>query len=683
MSRHCERCRRDIEFGGVFYNGHEYCTTCYQFIKGADDKRKADAARRQEEAARKRRDEALKKRDEDKALRKMALDKSEAEALRRGATTSRPKKDSSGQRRGSYAGAASSGSSGISEAAPGLASPLLGAKARQAEKQGQAPQAAREIAIGNLVKSIGSGTGKANSLVEESKKRVSDYLALVLEQEKITAASKLGDRQAKDYKARLEEQLKEEKAEVSARYDKMLSELSRRADTLGAEEFERQVGALEEQKSAELGKIEKWYSQKTGSEDKKLTETRKASSAKIAAIEKKKKELESDAAKRMALAPDAPEGIAAAAEKELMLQIQKHASVAVERLIAAPDEGGDGKAAKGKSAAKGPLENQEGGTGETPPPEVRGAEIGRKIELEMEKQARLEIGELLGKGRTREIDKKNLENLYLYALGERIESEKGADDNALAKKEQAAPVRPELCPQCQSPLSKKDKFCSMCGKPFGQIDSLHLELQKSLPVSLSQGQKEITCALLGTNPGEKPLSCTLAAALQDSKKKSLDIDISPASADMAGDSKAAFEIKFDLKDDTPPGPLTLSATLQSGNASSNAISSLSNVKTPLDLLYIKNSARLGGKLDNFIILEFDNIGDSGGMLMLASHVDFEDGQGVRKSGKLSQVVKVRGLEKGVLLLFGPLGMNQAFSGLSYSLAGVDSNGKPYKKEGKI
>ncbi|HQT45482.1 MAG TPA: zinc ribbon domain-containing protein, partial [Candidatus Micrarchaeota archaeon] len=304
-----------------------------------------------------------------------------------------------------------------------------------------------------------------------------------------------------------------------------------------------------------------------------------------------------------------------------------------------------------------------------------------KIELEMEKQARLEIGELLGKGRAREIGKKNLENLYLYALGERIESDQGLQ--APAKIEAAVPAQPAQCPQCNSPVSKKDKFCRICGKPFGQIESLHLELQKSLPVSLSQGQKEITCALLGTNPGGKPLSSTLAATLQDSKKKSIDIDISPASADMAGYSKVAFEIKFDLKDDTPTGPLMLSAALRSGPASSNAISALANVKTPLDLAFIQNSARLGGKLDNFIILEFDNIGESGGLLMLDSHVDFADGQGVRKSGKLSDVVKVKGLEKGVLLLFGPFGMNQAFSGLSYSLAGVDSNGKPYKKEGKI
>ncbi|HQT45181.1 MAG TPA: hypothetical protein PLO51_04325, partial [Candidatus Micrarchaeota archaeon] len=354
MGKHCERCRRDIEFGGVFYNGHEYCTTCYQFIKGADDKRKADAARKQEEDARKRRDEALRKRDEDKELRKLAIEKSEAEALRRSQGSTRAKKDGYGRRPGPYAGAASSGTPGISPSPEDIASHLIGQKAKQAGKQAQAPQAAREIAIGNLVKSFGSGAGKANPLVEESKKRVSDYLALVLEQENIAAESKLGDKQAKEYKARLDEQLKEEKAEVSTRYDKMLSELSKRADTLGSDEFERQVEALEEQKSAELGKIEKWYSQKTGSEDKKLTEMRKASSAKIAAIEKKKKELESDTAKRIALAPDAPEGIAAAAEKELMSQILKHASVAVERLIAAPDESGDGK---GEKDGKGGKEN--------------------------------------------------------------------------------------------------------------------------------------------------------------------------------------------------------------------------------------------------------------------------------------------------------------------------------------
>ncbi len=681
MGRQCERCRRDISAGGVHYNGHEYCMTCYQFLKGADDRRMADAARKKEEEARKRRAEALKKRDEEKLLKKASYVREAQQASAREDALKRKKESEARQqalakKQKSYPSGAS-GAAGAAQTQE-LYSPLL---ARQgARKQGAAPTAPgarRDIAIGKLVSGLGKGPAKKKEpspLAEESKKRVSDYLALTLEQEELAAQGADAQRKSKEYKAKLEGQLKEERMQVSQKYEKLEAELSKRADSLGAEEFSRQMDALEAQKAEELGKIEKWYSEKTGTEDKKIADMKKANSLKISQIEKKKKEIESQINKKIAL-NIAAESLPAIAEKELIEQIQKHASAAAKSLVSKQEEEGGEEGGKEKEKEEA---GKEAGVaeGEMEP------DFSGRIEQEMARQAALEIDSLLGKAKAAGLMKKDLNSIYMSLLEGEYEK-KQEEYQGSSESPQDEPVAGSACPACGAPIGKSDKFCKKCGKPYANVESLHLEIQQGLPVSLSQGQRDISCVLLATNPAGKPASCDLQATLMDSKKNMLKIELDPASASIAAASKSGFEIRFSLAEGVPKGALMLSAVLNSPAGQSNSVSSVSNVKSPMDLAYSKGSAGLGGKLENFISLGFDNIGESGGMVMPGSLVEFEDENGNRKAGKLSGPVKFKGLEKGVALLFGPLAMGQKFSKLTYLLVGVDSNGKPYKKEGKV
>ncbi|MFA5106629.1 MAG: hypothetical protein WC506_06750 [Candidatus Micrarchaeia archaeon] len=683
MGRNCERCRRDITVGGTHYNGHEYCMTCYQFVKAEDERRRAQAARKQEEDARKRREEALRKRDEDKLLKKASYVREAQEAQRR-AEEARQKKELEARQKSAQAQRKSYSTQQAGQAGqPGLAampqaySPLLGIRGKK-QRAGAPEQAKgrREIAMGGLVAGLGKKQEKKkdeNPLAEESKKRVSDYLALTIEQEKIAAGSALMRKKAKEYKAKLEQQFKEEKIAVSGKYEKLEAELSKRADSLGAAEFERQLEALEEQKAQELGKIEKWYSDKAGVEDKKLDEMRKASSAKISEIEKKKEKIESEINKRIAK-NNIEASLPAIAEKELIEQIDKHASAAMKSLF--PDVAAEGEG-KESGAAKG--QQKQGGEQESPAQGNVAADI---IESEMARQAALEIGALLGKERAASTSKKGAKELYMELL--EVEYSNKREEYAAPKAQEGEGFgQKQACPACHAPIGKSDKFCKKCGKQFAPAEGIHLEIDKLLPVSLSQGQREAVCVLIGTNAGPEPARCSLQALLQDSRKKGIGIQLSPSSASIAPGSKSGFEIRFDLPEDVPTGPLMLSATLSFNGGSSNPVSSVSNVKTPLALKYLVGSAKLGGKLDNFIVLAFDNAGESGGLLMLNSRVIFSDGSGGMKTGRLSAITKIKGLEKGVELSFGPVAMGQKFSSLSYALEGVDSNGKPYRSEGKI
>ncbi|MBM3228814.1 hypothetical protein FJZ26_00110 [Candidatus Parvarchaeota archaeon] len=239
----------------------------------------------------------------------------------------------------------------------------------------------------------------------------------------------------------------------------------------------------------------------------------------------------------------------------------------------------------------------------------------------------------------------------------------------------------KYCPSCKGKLPEKAKYCRQCGKSFEKPTELHLEVETSLPVSLSVGQVGVKAILLAINPNPQPLSVDLSVIVFDSAQKTIEAQIAPRSFSMPPDSRTQATVTFDLQPDTPTGPLTLSGYLQSASARSNAISILSNVKLPMDLRYRPKSAKVGGKLENYICLTFDNLGESGGLLSTSSRIEFATLQQEKKTAMLQQQAKIKGLEKGVELQFGPTRQNVQFGKILYFLVGADSNGKPYKSRG--
>jgi hypothetical protein len=97
MTHRCNRCRTEYESGG-FYNGMDYCTSCFQFLKQKDDTKRREEAERQQkiieekrqqlkdrliqESARKRKEEQeeLKRRRLAEEMKRQALRKLELDA---------------------------------------------------------------------------------------------------------------------------------------------------------------------------------------------------------------------------------------------------------------------------------------------------------------------------------------------------------------------------------------------------------------------------------------------------------------------------------------------------------------------------------------------------------------------------------------------------------------------------
>ncbi len=107
-----------------------------------------------------------------------------------------------------------------------------------------------------------------------------------------------------------------------------------------------------------------------------------------------------------------------------------------------------------------------------------------------------------------------------------------------------------------------------------------------------------------------------------------------------------------------------------------------DVKTPLDLEYRKKSAsfmRKDGTL--FLSLQFDNKGESGGLLSTKSSVGY-GGETRQLRANLAQQAKIKGMQKKAGLLFSPP-KEASLEKLSFDLVGVDSNGKPYKLQKTI
>ncbi len=123
-------------------------------------------------------------------------------------------------------------------------------------------------------------------------------------------------------------------------------------------------------------------------------------------------------------------------------------------------------------------------------------------------------------------------------------------------------VRPSSAP---GPPHHKDSAASRSSghSSMDQEDlTRSLEAQQGLPVSLSAGQKGILLLLAGRNRSQKKASVELFATLIDSKKNPVRLKIEPANCSMEAGASAPFEIKFDLSDEAPSGPLSFSAHLK-------------------------------------------------------------------------------------------------------------------------
>jgi len=215
--------------------------------------------------------------------------------------------------------------------------------------------------------------------------------------------------------------------------------------------------------------------------------------------------------------------------------------------------------------------------------------------------------------------------------------------------------------------------------------ALSLSVSEGLPVSLSVGQKQVQVLLIGKNSSVSPMPSGIEASITDSQNAPVQYKPDPRSGTIDPEGESKFKIIFDLPEDVARGRLTFSAVLKENAiyvdrqpAKSNSVSLSSQVKSSMDLQYVKASARLE---DGALALEFKNVGESGGILETSSWLEFADDKGNPSRASLTQRTKVKGGQKGILLLFSPAQM--APSSFTIDLAGKDSNGKAYSLKKKI
>ena len=215
--------------------------------------------------------------------------------------------------------------------------------------------------------------------------------------------------------------------------------------------------------------------------------------------------------------------------------------------------------------------------------------------------------------------------------------------------------------------------------------SLSLEARQGLPVSLSAGQKNVFVVLMGKNASQKPVQAGLLVSIFDSKKNPIIPKIDPKECSIPAQGTAQFSVSFDISDSIPTGPLVLGAFLKenafyldSDSGKSSSLSLSSQVKTSLDLEYVRGSFKFA---NGEIRAEFLNRGQSGGVLGTKSSVLYGSG-GRFSRAPLSKKTKIKGLERRAVLVFAPAS-RVAAKRLAFELVGVDSNGKPYRAKKEI
>jgi len=217
-----------------------------------------------------------------------------------------------------------------------------------------------------------------------------------------------------------------------------------------------------------------------------------------------------------------------------------------------------------------------------------------------------------------------------------------------------------------------------------------LKAIEGLPVSLSVGQKNVRLLMVGKNETKKKLNTEFMASAYDFNKKAISLKAEPGKCTLEPGAEMQFKISFDLEDNVATGPMALSAYLRENavyvdrlSAKSEAVNLTSEIKTPMELVYIASSCRFerleGDK--TAICLVFENKGESGGILSTKSSIGYGSDAGMLRAA-LPERAKVKGKQKKVELRFSPA-QEVAVGLLALELLGADSNGKEYKLQKTI
>jgi len=222
-------------------------------------------------------------------------------------------------------------------------------------------------------------------------------------------------------------------------------------------------------------------------------------------------------------------------------------------------------------------------------------------------------------------------------------------------------------------------------KPQGQ-PALSLSVAAGLPVSLSIGQKQVQVFLIGKNASAAPVAAGLEVSVLDSQKSAIAAKAEPRTCTIEPEGESKIKVAFDLPEDAARGMLSFTALLKENAiyidrqaAQSNTIALTSQVKSPMDLQYKCGSAAFES---GALILTFQNVGESGGILEKTSSATYFTPDGSGKKALLASRTKIKGGEKNILLSFSP-SEEAEISRLDISLSGTDSNGKPYSLKRKI
>lgn len=212
---------------------------------------------------------------------------------------------------------------------------------------------------------------------------------------------------------------------------------------------------------------------------------------------------------------------------------------------------------------------------------------------------------------------------------------------------------------------------------------LELAVKKGLPVSLSIGQKKNKVSFSASNITAKEAHVKLFASAADSQGKQVELKISPQECAIEPNGAGEFEAEFDLGEGCAKGNFKLSAYakekavyLDAAMGKSNVVEMETNVKTPMQLVYRKGSVEFEEGA-GALMLEFDNIGESGGILSAKSKIAY----GAQKAS-LAKQAKIKGYEREIKLEFENAKKEKAQS-FKITLVGVDSNGKEYALEREI
>lgn len=226
------------------------------------------------------------------------------------------------------------------------------------------------------------------------------------------------------------------------------------------------------------------------------------------------------------------------------------------------------------------------------------------------------------------------------------------------------------------PPKKKERLTGLSG--------VGLSVKKGLPVSLSVGQVGVKTVFVAKNSSPARLTLEFAITIEDSKKKQLEPRLEPKQCALEPDAEMELAAEFDLKDDTPTGPLSMTAQLRENaiyvdreSAKSEQLALSSQVKTAMELEYVPGSAEFEKLEDGALalILVFQNAGETGGLLATRSSAGYGTESRMKRSS-LAKKTKIKGKQKKIRLEFSPA-EETAIEFLSFDFAGTDANGKEY------